>query len=227
MVMQRLVNKNRKNKSLYLLISLVAFLVLFPAFEGRSLGRAFLLFMAVEIPLVAVYAVGDNRRRVIIAGALCVPAQLALVELLAGIPILPGQLRWVLAPTFVFYVYALYVLISHVLSREDITSDTLYGAAAVYLFMGLAWGLGYALVETIHPGSFYLGSAHGADGAVRGFDFFYASFVTLTTLGYGDFTPVTSVAKSMAILQAVSGVLYLAFLVGRLVGIYAQGSSKG
>ena len=54
-----------------------------------------------------------------------------------------------------------------------------------------------------------------------------ASFVTLTTLGYGDFTPVTSVAKSMAILQAVCGVLYLAFLVGRLVGVYAQGKSEG
>jgi uncharacterized membrane protein len=227
MVLQRLVGKNQKNKSLYLLLLLVAFIVLYPVFEDSSFGRAFLLFMAIVVPLAAVFAVSDNRRRVITAGVLCVPAQLALVELLAGLELLPVQAKWILAPTFVFYVYALYILISHVLSREEITRDTLYGAAAVYLLMGLAWGLGYALVETLQPGSFYLGSSYGAEGAASGFDFFYASFVTLTTLGYGDFTPVTSVAKSMAILQAVSGVLYLAFLVSRLVGMYAQGSSEG
>ena len=143
---------------------------------------------------------------------------------MAGIRILPGA-RWALAITFILYLFTLYVLVRHVLSREKVTAETLYGAAAVYLLFGVTWALAYTLLEQLQPGSFYFDPARNIDGAIHFFDFIYGSFVTLTTLGYGEMTPVSSAARSLAIVQSVGGVLYIAFLVGRLVGMYSQGAT--
>ena len=108
------------------------------------------------------------------------------------------------------------------------TPDVLYGAISVYLMIGLTWSVAYLLLENLYPGSFYIDAAHNPDGYLNLSDLLYYSYVTLTTLGYGDITLVTSQARSLAFLEAVCGVLYVAVLVARLVGssLASSGSNR-
>lgn len=102
------------------------------------------------------------------------------------------------------------------------TGDTLCGAIAVYLMIGLTWSLAYVLLEHLHPGSFRL-TAAGMQG-VDGKDLLYFSYVTLATLGYGDVVPATDGARSLAVLEGLCGTVYMAILVARLIGLHlAQG----
>ena len=88
------------------------------------------------------------------------------------------------------------------------------------MLLGLAWVSIYQLVEVFYPGSFVGGSIDGADRNLIVSELLYFSFVTLTTLGYGDINPVTPVARSVAVLEAVAGVLSLAIIVSRLVSAW-------
>ncbi len=86
--------------------------------------------------------------------------------------------------------------------------------------MGLTWVSCYFLIYMLQPEAFLVDQAHNPDGIFQFVDFVYFSFVTLTTLGCGEITPVSAQARSLAMMEAVSGVLYIAVLVARLVGLY-------
>ncbi len=98
----------------------------------------------------------------------------------------------------------------------DVTGNVLCGAVSIYLLLGFVWAFGYALIERLEPGSIR-GSAEGPLDLQQLIGF---SFVTLTTLGYGDVVPVTQRARTLATAEAIAGQLYLAVLVARLVGLH-------
>ena len=114
-------------------------------------------------------------------------------------------------------LYMAAVLLLAVVRAERVTHDVISGAIAVYLLMGIAWAVIYLLIEGLRPGSFALGEA--AQGTVWG-QLLYFSFTTLTTLGYGDVTPLSPTARIWAVFEAIFGTLFLAVLVSRLVGLY-------
>jgi hypothetical protein len=97
----------------------------------------------------------------------------------------------------------------------------LCGAAVVYLLMAIMWTFIFSALETLHPGSFKI--PENQDILISR-NFLYYSFVTLTTLGYGDITPVTSLARSLCVLEAVIGQLYLVVQVAWLVGVHVSQS---
>ena len=101
------------------------------------------------------------------------------------------------------------------------TLNVIYAAIAVYLFIAFMWAFLFLLVEKLQPGSITLGGTEEST-----FHFFYYSFVTITTLGYGDITPTSEIARSLALLEAVIGQIYLVVLVARLVGIHIAQSSR-
>jgi hypothetical protein len=78
----------------------------------------------------------------------------------------------------------------------------------------------YTFLEVHRPGSFYIDEAHNLNQVIDTFDLIFYSFVTLTTLGYGDITPITSPARALTVLEAITGVFYLAIFIARLVGSY-------
>ena len=84
-----------------------------------------------------------------------------------------------------------------------------------YLFLGIAWGALNALIETVFPGSFSFSLE--SDLQNKGSALVYHSFVTLTTLGYGEILPLTRFARTSAYLEAATGVMYCAILVAGLV----------
>jgi voltage-gated potassium channel len=108
--------------------------------------------------------------------------------------------------------------------RESrVTKDVLFAAIIVYLMMGIMWAGVYAFLSKIDPSSFEIGSLEKKDPNLI---FTYYSFVTLTTLGYGDITPMTDITYALAILEAIIGQLFLTVLVARLVALHITHSHE-
>ena len=114
-----------------------------------------------------------------------------------------------------FLLYMIILLLNHIFRQDEVTKEVIFGALVVYLLMGLMWSFGYDLVDSLIPGSFI----YPENFSKLNNSFSYFSFVTLTTLGYGDITPVSPPAEAMAITQAITGQIYLTVLVAQLVGI--------
>jgi Ion channel len=108
-----------------------------------------------------------------------------------------------------------YILLSEVFAPGPITAARIQGAIAVYLLFGIGWAHAYAIVAAKVPGSFTL---PGRDLSSVS-EWFYFSYSTLTTLGFGDIVPAHPIARSLTVGEVLTGQLYLAVLLGRLVGM--------
>ena len=101
---------------------------------------------------------------------------------------------------------------------NDISPNRIIGAICIYLMLGAMWSIAYAVVEFVQPGSFR--GLTELVSATWNPDWIYYSFVTLTTLGYGDITPITHTARSLTLAEAIVGQFYIAVLVAGLVAAY-------
>ena len=128
--------------------------------------------------------------------------------------------------TILFLVFTLISLLRAVVRAERITHDTIYGGLSVYLLMAIAWAAAYLLLVTIQPGAIVMDTARHPNHAMDWFDCVFYSFVTLTSLGYGDIVPMTAQARSLSVLEAVSGIMYVAVLIARLVGLHSALKSQ-
>ncbi len=138
----------------------------------------------------------------------------ALAILLANRMITVGE-PVMRAAELVSLLLLLLVVLGQTFRTGPVTGHRIQGGIAGYLLLGVVWAQAYAFVEMLHPGSF-----SGAIGAATGYrTFSYFSFVTLTTVGYGDILPVHPAARSLAMLEAVTGPLYVAILLARLVSL--------
>jgi len=105
-----------------------------------------------------------------------------------------------------------------IIRAPRISGDAVMGAVCVYMLIGYTWAYFYALVEIVEPGSFnFPAYALSEQGTPPEFTFGYYSFVTLTTLGYGDITPISNRARTLSWLEAVAGVSYMATVIAFLV----------
>lgn len=125
----------------------------------------------------------------------------------------------------VFMCFATGVILRCVITTAKVTFETLYGAVAGYVLMGITWGAVYFLMETFWPASFRSSIQPGAQisGAP---DFLFFSFVTLTTVGYGDIVPASGLAKSGVILEALTGILYPAVMIARLIALHSADQDR-
>ena len=200
--------------------------------------RYSVLFFALLLMLFLPYLLPDRIERFVMAAAmafLMISALAAAADTAARFRIgmvlaLPAALTW-FAPdltvvslmpasralSVLFFGYVAVTLLRHVVRAREVDAEILFGAACIYLFFALVWGLLYELVEELQPGSLALG---GRPIAASGRAVMYFSFVTLTTLGYGDIVPVNHFARLLAMLEAMLGQLFMVFLVARLVGVH-------
>ncbi len=207
-----------ENRFSILLAAILVLILAAPALQHLQRGRLLGLLFGAAIPLAGIYSVSDSRRHMRVAVALALPAVIAnVVRQGVDAPILD----WIsLISPFAFYAYATWIVGAKVFRSREVTTDTLAGAACVYMLLGILWWYLYTAAAWIEPGSFAGGGWTEASSTGRRGDLLYFSYVTLTTLGYGDLTPVTAQARSLAIVEAVTGVLYLAIMIARLVGLY-------
>jgi len=112
-----------------------------------------------------------------------------------------------------------------VFSPGTVTFDRILGAVVLYVLIGVVWAEACQLISIRVPGA-YAGIAHDSS-SIDHSSWIYFSFVTLTTVGYGDITPVAHAARSLAILEALIGQLYPAIVLARLVSLHVAGSGPG
>lgn len=121
----------------------------------------------------------------------------------------------------VFFFFIALSLLFHVFGHERVNSDTIAGAICVFLLIGIIWMLAYQAIHFFNPKAFNNIVAEGFSPAAI-VDLAYFSFVTLTTVGYGDITPISRPVRMFVVTEAILGQIYLTVLVARLVGLYAS-----
>ncbi len=207
-----------KRRYVGLLAALVLVLFVYP-YVGDGFGGTLLTVLVATIPAMAIIAMIDNKRVLLVGALLGIPAIIAILQDNMGMPYAdsgPGRVI-----PLAFYAYATGVLCFDVVSRRRAIQDSLMGAVCGYLMLGYTWGVAYMTLYSVDRESFYF--THGVEGpADAGEKLFFFSFVTLSTLGYGDIVPLTARARSLAMLEALFGVLFLAVVVARLVGSYGR-----
>jgi hypothetical protein len=128
-----------------------------------------------------------------------------------------------------FFFWAAVLIVASLFRSPALSLDSVFGAICGYLLLGMAWGVLYSMLDTVWPGSFEVGSRLAeqvqADKS-RIHLFTYYSFITLTTVGYGDVTPLSVPARTCAWLEALTGQFYLAVLVAGLVGALLSKKSE-
>ena len=204
----------QERKFFVLLLSFLLLFIIHPILEGFGLkGAKFLLTVFFSIILFfSIYVVSEHKKLVFFAMVLAVPAVGSewVIGLFDAAPIV--VYANLLSEAVLFIIIASTIL-EYVLKKGAVTGEKIYAAICVYLFIGLTWALLYELVYIYQPEAFALNKPKFTN-------FIYYSFVTLSTLGYGDISPVTPPAQALAYVEAIVGQIYLTVLVARLVGLH-------
>jgi hypothetical protein len=209
--------------ALLLLLALNVFVVPFSVAPDSVFARLVRDVLLSMILISGVATVSDHHRLFLV------------IALVAGVAIMVRWTGWFYPPgrtpglrdeTALFSLAILCLVIGvKVFSAGVVTFDRILGAIALYVLIGVVWAEAFQLISIHVPGA-YSGMADDHDSLDRS-SWIYFSFVTLTTLGYGDITPVAHVARSLAILEALIGQLYPAIVLARLVSLHVAGGGSG
>ena len=208
----------------YLLISLLGFLLLtsvlaqYPAIGGDQI----LMFVIEATLIVGIWSLVRHR--------FWFMAGVVLIAIGAMNIILDAIFNHSWAPyinlivALLFYLFTTVIAFRSLLTGNRINLNMIMGSICVYILVGISWSIFYFFVSVIHPGAFNGVTETGAKQQFT--DLLYYSFVTLSTLGYGDITPVTPIARTLAYIEALFGQFYIAILVASFVGMHISRSSK-
>jgi voltage-gated potassium channel len=204
-----------ENRFLILFIGILCLILVSPL-----LGTAFRISLLIDfiytfLFISCVFAVSSDRKYAVFSALFALP----FLVLTWGSRYYTFPQPFVLASTFsgiIFIGSIIYMLFRHVLKQKKINLEVIYGAIVVYLLLGIFCALCYGIIVRLDPNGFYYGNEFIGDSRMR---FLYFSYVTLTTLGYGDITPVAPVARSLAMLEAIIGQIYLVVMIAWLVGM--------
>jgi len=187
-------------------------------------GIEFLLVGALFAGLRAI-AIWNTARRFLIVLMLMSIACLALGTVFNRLDLYTAGT----AGRVVFLASVVLIILYDLFRSRRVTGDTLAGAVCVYLLIAVIWTSLFLLVEFFIPASFTFTQGHFRESmwmSKEFFPFFYFSLVTMTTVGYGDMAPISSVARTLAALEAITGQIYLTILVARLVGMHLASCLK-
>lgn len=147
--------------------------------------------------------------------ALALGAASALVQAFTDARIL----RVILSLVFLVVLFSsLPLILRRLLSHREVTAETIVGALCAYLLIGMDFAVLGVLISAIAGEPIIASTANPGVAITRG-DFYYQSFITLTTVGYGDFVPARGAARTLAILEGILGQLFLVTVVARLVSV--------
>jgi hypothetical protein len=204
----------------YFLSALLLLIVGWPLVDKLEYGILIESVLMTIVLFFALMAIGGRRSTLVLGSVLVIPA-------LAG--------KWVnyfrpdLAPPEIFLGAALlfigYVvlhLFGFIIRAPRVNIDVLCTAVANYLMLALLWSIGYSLVAGINPEAFVVTYGNAEGHIMRGGNSLYFSFATLCTVGYGDIVPVSGVARMLAVMEAIVGMIYMTMLVARLVALYSS-----
>ena len=201
---------------------------LFPARYPRITHVIFTVLFVLSL-LAAEFAVSRTQRSTRIAAFLAVPSILIHTINQYVDHVTLSAISHLVSIVFLGFITT--AVLAFLFRQDRVTHDTICAALCVYLLMGVLWAILYSLIAHVEPRSFHMSATVEAGnqslefGGGRSDVALYYSFVTITTLGYGDITPATSVARILSASEALVGQLFLAVLVARLVGMHISQSA--
>jgi hypothetical protein len=204
----------------WLLFALLLLVVAYPFLHEMAFGHALIALFdpaILALALVAVRATGTENR---VGLLLVVPA--IVLQVLGALMPQPGFYVASLFAQAAFHAFVVVSLLRYVLHDLVMTPDEMFAAANLYVLAAFVFGYVFAALEVLQPGSFYINPANNPDGVTSWWDLMYFSFTCLTSVGFGEVTPVTDRARSLVMIQQMMGVLYLALVISRLVSMQAQ-----
>jgi hypothetical protein len=199
------------SRFIYIIFAIMLVLLISPFLRPLGLfGHFFSTLLLAMIPLSSALALTDNRKTTIVILLIAAP-----FVILDGLNFFfESRLLTIVAISFatVLYFYIVLLLVKNLLSIKVVTADMIFCAISIYLLIGIGWAGIYTIVEGISPGSFSVAFESG--------DLLYFSFVTLTTVGYGDVLPLSILGKRLAVFEAAMGSIYMAVIIAMIVGRY-------
>lgn len=207
-----------ENKYNRLLANLLSLYIIYPFLVYLPLGDWLIFFFFSLILIIAVYQIDRSKL------ALRFNIGLFLIALLLRafstiIPIYSDFNRWFeLSSTLIFLAFislCVYSILLELIPTEQVTSDIIKGGICVYFLLGFFWAAAYNIVQIFDPDSF-----SSAAQTVNQADLLHFSFTTLATVGYGDIVPTSKIARVLANLEGMTGVLYPAVFIARLVSLH-------
>jgi hypothetical protein len=209
------------------MVFFVAFLS-FAAIVMPMLSQVGRLVLSLIFALTLVFgAIATIRRLVLIYFVIGLGVSTFLVDLIAeltptgGFPVVDAALR--LASLLIL----LFMTLKRTLRSGPVTAYRVIGGIAGYLLIGYAWTFAYQLFVQQIPGAIHFESGIADNLSRQLGQLTYFSFITLTTVGYGDVQPIHPAVRSLAVTEALVGQLYLAILIASLVGMALQAKSTG
>jgi hypothetical protein len=207
----------RQQRFFFLFAGLLILLVIAPLLEVSSFSRELLAGITSLILIFGVYAVLHESR--VLFG-------FALVLTFANLfTIWWEYASWSIgaalvhyACLFIFFLFIVVIIFKHIAKETSITRNVIYGAVTIYLLLAFIWGLMFAVLFILDHKSFQ-NVVIPVDSHFSPIPFWYVSFLTITTLGYYDTAPASDLARSLAMVEAVIGQLYLVLQVSLLVGL--------
>jgi len=206
-----------KNNFVYLVVSLVVLLLAGALLDQFPTALGHHVLQALTVITLASAIVGFRSSRLSFNTGIGFVLSTLVIVVLSVMLDVAGLNYLHLGILIVFYLWVTWLAAKQVLFSGTVDTNEIVGAICIYLLMGLIWALMYLFVAQLIPGAF-----NGLEQIVWYENFAnaaYYSFVTLTTLGYGDITPVSPVARFLVYMEAIFGVFYMAILVASLVGI--------
>ncbi|MCX5977562.1 MAG: ion channel, partial [Coprothermobacterota bacterium] len=203
---------------LVLLVVMVFYMITTLAWGLQGLpARLVWASLGTLIPLVSVGGLRGEKTRLLRVLGVLGALQIAVLWINCIIPTPSTALIESIVST-VFYGYLTVLLVSYLARSRQVDANTIYAAATVFLLLGVAWANVHHLIALIFPGSYSAG--------MTATDYLYFSFTTLTTTGFGDILALTSLARLATMLEEVMGTLYVAILIGRIVGITVSNAPR-
>jgi len=210
-----------QSRFLILLVLILLTIVLTPFLDDFIETRILMDFFLTVIFITIILAIRSKRSQLIIASVLALPLIISTWSFYFV------ELRSISLMTRIFgalfFGYSVINILHIVVQSEEVTKETIFAAIVAYLLIALTWSFLYMILELMIPGSFVF-----PDKSFRAetMQFEYFSFVTITTLGYGDIIPLSNKASALALLEALIGQVYLVVLVAWLVGMHVSRRSK-
>jgi hypothetical protein len=213
-----------KRKFFLLFLFLLSDLILYPYAESSGSKYLLFRFFSSAVTILGVYAVSYRRTIILFALVLAIPTLAQRIVL----PRVDASVFAIVATliTVAFDSFIVVIIFRRVFSEQEPNSEAVFGALCVYLLVGFGFSSIYSFVAAVQPGAFYVDPNLTGRHVLDRFDFIYYSFGTMTSLGAPGITPVSDQARSLSVIEAILGVLYLAVLISRLMGAYTKHSRK-
>jgi len=216
--MSKTTERIQQGNFIYMLIGLLMLLVFAPVVSQYFPDNTGLIiqFTFMTIMFIGVWSLQNNKRWFIIGIVL---TMLAILLSVINFFIQSPNIQFLsLGLVLIFCVLSVVLAMQQILFSGRISTNKLVGSICIYLLLGVIWALLYSFIDRLTVDAFNGLSAHANQQVI--WEYIYFSFVTLSTLGYGDISPANEIARSLVYMEAICGQIYLAILVASLVGAH-------